>query len=228
MTAVREYFRSIKKPFYLKKKFLIASVIILLGSLIAGSLLTWRNYNLVKDLDKPVNWKKVADPMALPGIVVMLYLVGVAMWLAIVVAGFKKAVLNSASDITDMPRVSLQDGEEKMGEAEFTHRRSPGTLETPGRLTITNQRIVHTPKYSAKRIRTLVGMDEPDVAFYLPLAEVRQCGFGLDPKDAYRFGVITMDGTLHSFYSAHSPLVKAMDNLGWKKMQAGEMVYWIR
>ena len=88
MTAVREYFRSIKKPFFLKKKFLIASVIILLVSLIAGSLLTWRNYNLVKDLDKPVNWKKVADPMALPGIVVMLYLVGVAMWLAIVVAGF--------------------------------------------------------------------------------------------------------------------------------------------
>lgn len=230
MPAIRNYIRSIRFPFFMRKKFLLILAIVVLCMTLIAIVWTWMLYEEVSASGKTIRWKHITQPFALPLIVLGIYAIFVLLWLVVKVKRAEGAVLTGALDIIRPQDVNLGSGEKTIANLEYSDRRTGDSmLPVNGSLTITNQRILHSPVASSKRLGTMIGMDEPDVLFSLVHNRIRQCGFGLDPKDASRFAVIERDGTVHSFYtSSRAAIEYAMRDLGWKEMRAGELMYWIR
>ena len=213
----------------MRKKFLLILGIVVLFMVLIAIVWTWMLYEEAVQAGDRIRWKYITQPFSLPLIVLGIYAIFVLLWLLVKLKHGEHAVFTTALQLVQPQDVKLGSGEKTVGESEYTDRRSGGSkIAVSGRLTITNQRFIHSPVVSSKRLGALVGMREPDVAFSLVHNRVRQCGFGLDPDDASRFAIIEMDGTLHSFYSLRTPIEPAMRELGWKRTQVNEYAYWIR
>lgn len=229
MAGVRDYVLSIRLPFFMRKKFLLILSIVVLVFVLIAIVWTWMLYEEAVQAGRTIRWKYITQPFSLPLIILGIYAIFVLLWLAVKLKGAQGAVLSSALHLVQPQDVKTGSGEKIIGTAEYTDRRSGGSkIAVNGSLTITNQRFIHSPIVSAKRLGTLVGMQEPDVTFSLVHNRVRQCGYGLDPDDASRFALIEMDGTMHSFHAMRSSIEPAMRELGWKETRAGELMYWIR
>lgn len=229
MTEIRKFFKSIKTPFFLKKKLILWWLVAILAALIPTLIWTWFNYEAAVESGERIRWKKVADPLAIPLIIATLYLFLPAIWLLFKVKQFKGVAYNTAYDLYTPQSVQLGEHEEKFAEVETTVRISPEKSEHWGVFRVTNSRLMHTQTRSIKRMRVAFGGNEPDLTWSLPWNNIRQCGFGLDEKNPIRFVVIENNGTTHTFVSVYARhLEKIMEQLRWRRMQIEEHVYWVR
>jgi hypothetical protein len=228
MPTVREYLRTITLPWFFRKKFLRVFAVILLVAALAGGVLSWQLYTDAIDHGRTIRWKKVTEPLALPLLFLMLYAVIVLLWLAIKLKQYQGVMISNIGTVLQPQKITLQNGEEILAELTLTTRISPGELGKMGVLRITNERMLHSQTISHKRVAVLVGMNEPDLTFAIPLSSIRQCGFGLDEKDPKRFIVIERNGTTHGFGNVRMyEIESAFKTLNWKRSVIGEHITWI-
>jgi hypothetical protein len=230
MPTVREYLRAIRLPFFMRKKFLLILAIVVLFMVLCAIVWTWYLYEEVVQSGGRIRWRHITQPFALPLIVLGIYAIFVLLWVAVKLKGMQGAVLTTTLHLIQPQAVHLGSGEKSIAEIDYTDRFSSDALmPVAGCLHITNQRFMHAPVVSSKRLGTLVGMQEPDVIFSLVHNHIRQCGFGLNEKHPAHFVVIENSAMEHRFGPISKQKVEAaMRELGWKETRAGELVYWIR
>jgi hypothetical protein len=231
MPSLIEQIKNTPRPWFLKKKALIVILIIVGVAFIGGCIISWGMYQEKLDGHRHYTTKRILEPLwMLPAIIGMIYAIIVMLWMIIKLREFRNRMFSRIPDMFKTQEVKLHVGENVFCSEPMITRNSPGTIPKVGQLRITDQRIIHTSTVSAKRVGVLVGLDEPDVSFSIPWNEVHQCGFGLHDNKNDRFVVITTSGAEHKFGPVYAKLnvANAMSKLGWKKTEAGEMMYWFR
>ena len=232
MPGLIQQIKNTPLPWFMKRKAIRIFLIIIGVAFIGGCVMSWMMYQ--ESLDghhRHYTTKRILEPLwMLPAIIGMIYAIILMLWLIIKLKEFRNRMFSNIPMMFTTQEVKLNQGENVFSTEPMITRNSPGTIPKIGQFRITDQRIIHTATVSAKRVGVLVGLDEPDVSFSIPWNEVRQCGFGLNENKSDQFVVITTSGAQHRFGSIYAKLnvANAMTQLGWKKTEAGEMMYWFR
>jgi hypothetical protein len=228
MSTVRDYLRTMQLPWFFRKKFLLVFGGIVLLTAVVAAFFSWQLYTDTIEQGRTLRWKKITEPLALPLIFLMLYAIVILLWIAIKLKQFQRVMLSNVGTVFSPQQIQLENGEDTLAEVTISTRQSPGQMTRLGVFRITNRRVLHTQTISHKRIGILVGMEEPDLNYSIPLAGIRQCGFGLEAKDEKQFVVIERNGTIHVFSNITPREIEpALQHLNWKRSAIGNQISWI-
>lgn len=228
MSAVRDHIRNTQLPWFFRKRFILYLLLVVLVLSVGASFWTWENYQDAIERGRTIRWKKITEPFALALIPLMLYAIVILLWVAIFLKRFQNKMLHDLPEVFGAKRVTLEQGETEIREWSTVVRKSPDSIAKVGSLTITDRRIIHTQSISHKKIGILVGMENPDLSFSIPLPQIAKCGFGMDEANKTAFTVVMRSGDSHLFTGPNAVQMKLVfEKLGWKLTQADPLVYWV-